>query len=354
MDLKQRIAQVIPYAEAFWQHDLLDRPYTTIKVPPQDASFRYSQSACFEAGVSGDYDKFLIPYMEYLRRTEYAGDALPSMNLNLGADQYAAFLGAEIHNSWEQDTAWVVPFLEDPEAYTPRIDRSENGHFHKMKRFYEYAKQAAGGEFILEMADLHSNLDAISAIRGPENLCMDLYDCPEDIHRILNAVRKTYPEVYEMLYAAGDMKQTGTIGWIPLYCSGKCAVVQCDFSYMISPEHGREFVFPAVQEEAEYLDHCVYHMDGIGELRHLDTILSIDAIDCIQWVPGAGQPPTYAWLDLLKQIQAAGKAVWIEDWTPEQIRAYHKELKPNLVSYSLTTKTKAEADSLIEFLRKHS
>ena len=55
----------------------------------------------------------------------------------------------------------------------------------------------------------------------------------------------------------------------------------------------------------------------------------MDEIDCVQWVPGAGQPRTVEWMDLLQKIQAAGKSVWIYDWTVEEIMAYHKELAPD-------------------------
>lgn len=86
---------------------------------------------------------------------------------------------------------------------------------------------------------------------------------------------------------------------------------------------------------------------------HLDAILSIDKIDCIQWVPGEGQPRTLEWMDLLKKIQAAGKSVWLYDWTAEEIKAYHKELQPDKVAFSLGTATPSEADSLLEYLSKN-
>ena len=354
MEFQKQLEHTRKYADAFWQHEMIDRPYISIIVPPKQSTYRYSQSACFEAGVSGEYDKFLIPYMEHLKKCHFAGEAVPSMNLNLGTDQYAGFFGARMENGWEEDTTWSVPCLKDYESFEPIIDRSEKSHYNKVKRFYEYACKMAGGRYLVEMADLHSNMDALSALRGAEELCMDIYDCPEEVHRVLNAVRKTYPEVYNMLYEAGNMKEMGTIGWSPIYCRGRSAVIQCDFAYILSPEHGREFVFPAIEEEAEFLDHSIYHMDGIGELTHLDTILAIDAIDCIQWVPGAGQPRTLEWMDLLKKIQAAGKSLWIYDWTPEEIKAFHKELQPDKVAYTLQMESRDEAEELIEFLVKNT
>ena len=150
------------------------------------------------------------------------------------------------------------------------------------------------------------------------------------------------------------MKERGTIGWSPIYCAGKSAVLQCDVSCLLSPEQGRRYVFPAIEEEAQFLDHCVYHLDGKEALVHLDTILSIDKIDCIQWVPGAGQPRTPEWMELLQRIQAAGKAVWIYDWTLEEIKAYHRELKPDRVAYQVAVSSPSEAEELLRFLRKNT
>jgi len=352
MNIQSQLEHTRKYAKAFWQHEMIDRPYISIIVPQE--GYRYSQSACFEAGMNGKYDEFLIPYMEYLDKCHYVGEALPSMHLNLGTDQYAGFFGAKVENGWDEDTTWSIPCVSDFEGFDPVIDQSEDSHYSKLKKFFEYAAKKANGRYLVEMADLHSNMDTLSALRGAEELCMDIYDCPEEVHRVLNAVRKTYPEVYNALYEAGKMKEMGTIGWSPIYCEGKSAIIQCDFSYVLSPVHGKEFVFPAIEEEAQFLDHCIYHMDGIGEINHLDTILAIDAIDCIQWVPGAGQPKSYEWMDLLKKIQAAGKSLWIYDWSPEHIRAFHKELEPDKVAYSLNMNSKDAAEELVEFLVKNT
>jgi hypothetical protein len=62
--------------------------------------------------------------------------------------------------------------------------------------------------------------------------------------------------------AGGMSKETGTVGWLPLWCEGKTAAVQCDFSVFLGNEMWREFVLPGVEQEVDYLDHCFYHLDG--------------------------------------------------------------------------------------------
>ena len=354
MDFKFQLEHTRRYAEAFWQHELLDRPYVSVTAPLRPSDFSWSPAKSFYACISEDYDSILKPFSEHIQNTYYGGEALPFLELTLGPDQYAAFLGGKIEVSSEGYTTWVHPCVEDWTGFQIAIDHSETGYFNRMRNFYEYAARFCKDKFLLGMLDLHSNMDALCALRGAQNLCFDLYDCPEEVKRVLGEVRKTYSEVFHMAYEAGQMRETGTIGWAPIYCPGKSAVLQCDFSCLLSPKQGQEYVFPAILEEAETLDHCVYHLDGKDALVHLDTILSMEAIDCVQWVPGAGQPRSVAWMDVLRRIQDAGKAVWIFDWTAEEIKAYYKELKPDKVAFSLCTATQSEADSLLAYLREHT
>ena len=113
-------------------------------------------------------------------------------------------------------------------------------------------------------------------------------------------------------------------------------------------------MIPSIRREAAYLEHCIYHYDGKDALGHIDDILAIKEIDCVQWVPGAGQPRSVEWLDLLKKIQAAGKSLWINDWTAEEIKAHFRELEPNKVAFSLRTGTQEEAEALLDHLVKNT
>ena len=84
-------------------------------------------------------------------------------------------------------------------------------------------------------------------------------------------------------------------------------MLQSDFSYVISPKMFERFVLPDLETCCEALDYAFYHMDGKGQLVHVDALLSIPRLRGIQWVPGYGKPPCEEWLPLLKKIRAAGK-----------------------------------------------
>ena len=55
----------------------------------------------------------------------------------------------------------------------------------------------------------------------------------------------------------------------------------------------------------------IYHLDGPGALRHLDSILDIPELDALQWVYGAGNEGYHKWVHVYRQAQAAGKGIQV-------------------------------------------
>lgn len=354
MKYNQNLDRTKKYAAAFWNHDMLDRPYTAVTALKNPVPYSWTPVKSYYACMEEKYDGILAAFENLAANTYYAGEALPNFEITLGPDQYAAFLGGELSAAEGDYTTWAKPVITAWEEFEAAIDKSCEGYYRKVEKFMKYAAKAGEGRYLLNMLDLHSGLDVMSALRGAQDLCYDIMDEPELVKKVMNGIRKTYRDIYRMAYEAGDMERRGTIGWAPIYCEGKSAVLQCDFSCFLSPAQGEEFFLDAIREEAQFLDHCTYHLDGKDALVHLDHLLQIPEIDCIQWVPGDGQPKTYEWMDVLKKIQASGKAVWIYDWTADDIKRYYKELRPDRVAFSLSVQTPGEADELLEYLVKHS
>jgi hypothetical protein len=76
---------------------------------------------------------------------------------------------------------------------------------------------------------------------------------------------------------------------------------------MISPIMFERYDLPDLSACSEVLDHAFYHLDGRGQLVHLDMLLALERLRGIQWVPGDGQPQAENWLPLLSRIRHSGK-----------------------------------------------
>ena len=149
--------------------------------------------------------------------------------------------------------------------------------------------------------------------------------------------------------------ERGSVGWAPFWSEGKFATIQCDILALLSPEISRRYVIPALEEEASFLDHCVYHLDGPGCLPHLDDILAIKDIDVIQWVPGAGKPPMHEWMDVLKKCQAAGKGLQLYDIHDlDTVKKLARELKPEGLLYFVDVPTRDEALRITDWLERNT
>ena len=72
-----------------------------------------------------------------------------------------------------------------------------------------------------------------------------------------------------------------------------------------------EFVLPEIRQMCKDLDRTMYHLDGVGQLNHLDMLLGIKELDAVQWVPGSNAVPHNQWPEVWRKIQAAGKNMQI-------------------------------------------
>ena len=102
-----------------------------------------------------------------------------------------------------------------------------------MLEFYRLAAAKLAGKMLLAGLDFHTNMDLLASIRGPQRLCVDLLDCPEEIDRAMDEARALFRPMWEAISRAGRMRQTGYIQCI--YSPQGAAMLQCDFSCMMSP-----------------------------------------------------------------------------------------------------------------------
>jgi hypothetical protein len=138
-----------------------------------------------------------------------------------------------------------------------------------------------------------------------------LYDKPDEVNRLAR-------EFYRV--SRGISKELGTLTpsargystWGGMYAPIPWEPMQCDFSAMISLEHFERFVKwnleLTVSESPRY---NYYHLDGTGQLIHLDSILSIPDLKCVQWVPEPSKHISWiGWADVYRKISDAGKNIW--------------------------------------------
>ncbi|MHB0999683.1 MAG: hypothetical protein ACYC27_10605 [Armatimonadota bacterium] len=349
---KPDFAEAQQRMKAFWAGEMIDRPVVSITAPKEG---KVPPPITHITAPDFDFEGAARRFDEWASCVFFGGEAMPVFRPDFGPDQFSAFIGAKMELTEDAMTSWVHPFVEDwSQVEQFKID-PDNFWWKSVLDLTRAAAEIGDGKYIIRTLDMHTNLDCLSAIRGAARLCMDLYDEEEALLKALGWVDALFKPVYDAVFEAGRMGERGSTSWSDMWSFGRTETVQCDFCYMISPEHSRKYLIPSLEYEISTLDTSVYHLDGPGQIVHVDDLVSIPGLNCIQWISGAGQPPAPAWLELLQKIQKAGKSVQVLV-TADELKAIYSELIPEKTFYWVIggCATEKEAQDLLNWMKLHS
>lgn len=290
---------------AWWAGEL-DKPIVVIKT--MDTLFNstpeeFSREFLLEKPVNEVIDYF----QARLEAAHFYGDALPTWLPNLGPGIVTGFLGGKVEGAPEQCTVWFGADEPVPIEDLHFVFDANNVWWQRVLNLTRAAVEQWGDQVYVGHTDLGGVLDIVASFRTTTQLLYDLYDAPEEVNRMSGAIRSLWMRYYDELYTIIEKTQRGTTNWASVWSPERTYMHQCDFSYMISPKMFERFVLPDLAACFEHINHNFYHLDGKGQIPHLDMLLSMESLAGIQWIPGAGQPEADQWLSLLKRIRDAGK-----------------------------------------------
>ncbi len=296
-----------------WWEGKLGRPLIHLSSGGRDPGRR--EPRLKGIGFSTPYDlsipaEDIVDRWDYeLSTLEFHGDSFPSVWPNFGPGVLAAFIGGVPKPA--SDTVWFHP-SRDMELEDLRMSYDANNvWFQRVKDIYRIAAQRWQGQVQLGMTDLGGNLDILATFRPGEQSIMDLYDHPDEVKRQTWNVHHLWWRHFEELNSILKPTNPGHTAWAPIFSEEPYYMLQCDFCYMISPDMFDEFVKPELEASCKRLRNAFYHLDGIGQLSHLDSLLSIKELKGVQWIPGDGQPDMTKWPEVYRKIRAAGKLIQI-------------------------------------------
>ena len=259
----------------------------------------YDQSVTAEQIVDRwDYD---------LSRSRFPGDAFPSVCPNFGPGVAAAFAGCDLVNG--ANTVWFHA-REDLDSQDIRLAPGADSYWYRRIRdIVKAAMDRWQGQVQVGMTDLGGNLDIAASFRPGEKLLFDLYDNPAEVKRLAWESHEVWWHYFEEINKTLRPKNPGYTAWTPIFSEDPYYMLQCDFCYMIGPAMFDEFVKPELAASCKRLKNAFYHLDGIGQLPHLDSLLDIPELRGVQWIPGAGQPDITKWPEVYRKIHKAGKRI---------------------------------------------
>jgi hypothetical protein len=311
LTLKPDFAEAAARYESWWLCQNLDRPAISLPVKPtREPKLPVEPPTLRERWMDADYTFALAEARLSCR--PWLAETFPVHHPNVGPDLTATIFGCDLefgdHTSWVQHRYHSA---EDWEAFLLAEPDFENAYWVNIVSRMAHSIDRSQGRFLTGLPDLHGSYDMLASIRSPEGVCYDLMDAPELVHRAGLHAADAYVQAYKRTYRLLAEVGQGSSTWCPLWHDGPAYVSSCDFLCLVSPEIASTHILPTILKEVEFTERSIFHLDGPDALHHLDLILSIDRIQALQWVYGAGAGPVTRWIDTYRRALEAGRAVQV-------------------------------------------
>ena len=328
--------------DAFWLREIVDRPPVMLEYTVDsnlDSIQTLSHANYFDVWTDIDYQ--VNRTVQRIKNTRYLGDSLPIACPDLGPDYFFSLFGGELR--FMQDTSYIEPFVNDYQEFRGLAVQESNVYARIMASLYDAFLDVGKGLFHTGIPDIHPGADCLVGMRGPEQFCLDLLEQPEAVKQALRVIGDAFKHIY--LHYANNLMAQGQLctGWPQIASSHRWHVPCCDFSYLISNSMFEEFFLEPLVGEMNLAEYNIYHLDGPGALRHLDSLLGIDSLDAIQWVHGAGNGTPADQISIYKKIQKANKGIQILDAFPQDVPMLTEHLDPHGVWLRVAVSNEDEA-----------
>ena len=265
-------------------------------------------------------------FVDSLAGTTFLGETFPVFWPNLSAVVYNLFLGQAAH--FDDVTAWTHPCVHDLENVPALPVQRDGTYFRSVETLTKGALERAEGQFLVGYTDMYAGIDCTMGLRGMATMCLDLLIHPEQIKRLIDLAFAEYAEVYHHFDHLLKYREHLSVTWMNLPSFETFNVLACDFATCIGREQFDEFCMPIIRREAGLFKHNVFHMDGRGVARHVDSVLTLPNLVAIQWAQGYRQDkPIAQWVPLIRKIQEAGKSV-IVDLELHELEDFMKQVDP--------------------------
>ncbi len=358
---KERWATVYSTYRQWWAGEL-PRPIIPVEIKDRDPSRvtppvpLLSQTTCTLTDFSAEQ---IVDRIDHeLSRNHYVGDAFPYFNMDcFGPGAVAAFLGAEIINHTGHVWFETPPVSSDDiESLHFEYDAS-NKWFNRVKDIYKAGMDRWQGMVLMGMPDLGGICDLLAVFMPGGELQLALYENPKEVKRLIGELQTLWFQYYDELLPLVSPNGKTMTDWSSILNLEPGYIIQSDFSVMVSPEMFNEFILPELKDTCRRLPKSIFHMDGPGEIRHLDSLLTIDDLDGVQWIPGAGAPDIAHWPEVFSKINQSGKLLQLINNSFDS-HAYDQALLINANARGRHLRQfqveKQCRDAVLEWLQRHN
>jgi hypothetical protein len=291
----------------------------TDRIPAHISCIR--SDCTFEKSIGTIPDRWIEPKAIFhnldinLKRTFWGAEAFPLHEVYMGPMFLCSYFGCE--PVFDKKTTWYKSSFNGWQDAGKINFKLENNKWWKLKRdITRISAERSEGRYLTAVSGVSAAYDLFAELFGNEETMIAMMEDPEKIielrDKVIETGKNTYDELYDILAPYQDGSIDGMLTWGP----GRVRTVQCDMCVMISPQMFDDFVLDEIKAFMEHVDYGIYHLDGEEQIKHLDSLVTIDALKMIQYVPVSKSTDEIPrdplkWTELFTKIQEAGKKVWI-------------------------------------------
>ncbi len=311
---------------AWWHGESVKRPVvlTAIHKADEEAFMPSSDPGNEQSRNLDEQYQFEKNYHQVVSKI-YPAESVPAVRTGFASSigMIPGMAGAELE--YNDRTAWVEVIDNLYEKSLPEFSK-DYPPYRITTNLIERHAEYYGYDCIIGSDAMMDPVTILSMMRGVENLCYDLYDRPDDVKRWLECLSEIR---YQIARGYQDVKNRHgrheEINWTGAWAPEEMDCLECDFSTMISTEMFDQIIMPEVEKEASFYKYCLWHLDGLAEAKHLESICSIPNMYAIQWVPDKQDGPLN-YIDLFKRIRSMKKSLLINCSSPEEAIELTREI----------------------------
>ena len=283
----------------------------------------------------------------HLGREFFGGEALPAWSAGYsGVSAIPALLGCP--TEVDMATGWWHPILTDPDHLDVtglKLDETSEKYVFTMEMLRRAVRESRG-KSLPSIGAFGGGGDTLAALRGTEQLLIDCIERPDEVRAAEEYLMDMWCDFYDRCFAVVHEATEGSTCWFNLWSPGKFYAGQNDFSFNIGPEMFREIFLPSIRRQTEFLDHTVYHVDGVNAFRHVEALCELPRLHALQILPGSGKGSVLQYVNVLHKVQAAGKNLHIS-LVPEDVERALSVLSARGLFLGIGAATEAEARELL-------
>jgi hypothetical protein len=250
--------------------------------------------------------KIVLPELEkwYQADCQVHSETIQSFGPALGIPWVEAMAGCPVvaypGSLWAEA---AVKSLDDrPQV---RFD-PDNAWLQKAVELTRVMVDCSAGRFPVCLPLMRGPLDTLAALRTPAQMCLDMVDQPQAVHRILGEITELWIGIAETLLRLIPPFHGGYCTRMRMWAPGQGITPQNDVSSLISPRTYEKFGLPYDRRITARFPFSSFHMHST-EHHQMDELVKLEDLTALQMFlqHHSGGPPMTAVLPSLKRTLAS-------------------------------------------------